>query len=230
MHERAGADQRLRGLAEAAGVALAVGLGERAEPALHEPRRAASSSGGADDGQPPRRAGARAGAMHRRSAAPALAAALPANTNGSSRRASCQTGHGGVGEQRRRVGRERAGRARPRRPGAGAPARQPPEQLAVPAAAAGACRDRRATHEPTLIGEVTLKTRSMLRKRSGRPRSVISSTGLTPTPASATQPRAVRASVGCRSAGARQPRRGRAPASAADEEVPAGSPASRPAP
>ncbi len=41
-------------------------------------------------------------------------------------------------------------------------------------------------HEPTLIGEVILKTRSMFRNRSGRPRSEISSAGLTATPASAT--------------------------------------------
>src|SRR5262249_60725412 len=33
--------------------------------------------------------------------------------------------------------------------------------------------------EPTLIGEVTLKTRSMFRNRSGRPRSDTSSAGLT---------------------------------------------------
>ncbi len=38
-----------------------------------------------------------------------------------------------------------------------------------------------STHDPTLIGDVTLNSRSMLRKRSGRPRSEISSAGLTPT-------------------------------------------------
>ena len=41
-------------------------------------------------------------------------------------------------------------------------------------------------HEPTLIGEVSLNMRSMWRKRSGRPRSEISSGGLAATPASAT--------------------------------------------
>lgn len=41
-------------------------------------------------------------------------------------------------------------------------------------------------HEPTLIGEVTLKTRSMYRNRIGFPRSLISSGGLTAAPASAT--------------------------------------------
>src|SRR3954469_9531363 len=39
--------------------------------------------------------------------------------------------------------------------------------------------------EPTLIGEVTLKTRSMLKKRSRRPRSAIRSIGLAETPANA---------------------------------------------
>jgi hypothetical protein len=41
-------------------------------------------------------------------------------------------------------------------------------------------------HEPMLIGEVGLSTRSMWWKRSGRPRSAISSGGLAATPASAT--------------------------------------------
>jgi hypothetical protein len=36
-------------------------------------------------------------------------------------------------------------------------------------------------HVPMLIGEVGLNTRSMFRKRSGRPRSAISSAGLTAT-------------------------------------------------
>src|SRR6185312_6739538 len=36
------------------------------------------------------------------------------------------------------------------------------------------------THEPTLIGEVTLNIRSMFRNRAGRPRSEINSGGLTP--------------------------------------------------
>src|SRR5436189_288721 len=37
-------------------------------------------------------------------------------------------------------------------------------------------------HEPTLIGEVTLNIRSMLRNRSGLPRSEISSRGLATPP------------------------------------------------
>src|SRR3954466_5344333 len=40
-------------------------------------------------------------------------------------------------------------------------------------------------HEPTLIGEVTLNSRSMLRNRDDLPRSEISRSGLVPTPASA---------------------------------------------
>ena len=35
-----------------------------------------------------------------------------------------------------------------------------------------------STHAPTFNGDVTLKTRSMLKKRAGRPRSAISSGGL----------------------------------------------------
>src|SRR5690348_17753810 len=41
-------------------------------------------------------------------------------------------------------------------------------------------------HVPTLIGEVGLNTRSMFRNRSGRPRSLTSSSGLTFTAAAAT--------------------------------------------
>jgi hypothetical protein len=44
---------------------------------------------------------------------------------------------------------------------------------------ADAARAAGRTHEPTLIGDVTLKTRSMFRKRSGRPRSEISRAGET---------------------------------------------------
>jgi hypothetical protein len=41
-------------------------------------------------------------------------------------------------------------------------------------------------HEPALIGDVGLSTRSMWWKRSGRPRSEMSSGGLAAAPASAT--------------------------------------------
>jgi hypothetical protein len=47
---------------------------------------------------------------------------------------------------------------------------------------------------PTLIGDVTLKTRNIFRNRSGRPRSEISSSGLT-TSATALRKRLRRASV-----------------------------------
>ncbi len=108
-------------------------------------------------------------------AAPALAAELAANTNGSSRRASCQTGIA-VSETSVAVYTE-----------SGAPSR------AETASASTFSRGARSSdvapplvariQEPTLIGEVTLKTRSMFRKRSGRPRSEISSAGLTASPA-----------------------------------------------
>src|SRR5256885_4515547 len=42
-----------------------------------------------------------------------------------------------------------------------------------------------SSQDPTLIGEVTLKTRSMLKNRSGRPRSEISRAGLVEIPAKA---------------------------------------------
>ena len=46
--------------------------------------------------------------------------------------------------------------------------------------------ETKSTHDPTLIGEVTLKTRSMFRKRSGRPRSEIRRTGETRSAAAPT--------------------------------------------
>src|SRR3954454_22607915 len=53
------------------------------------------------------------------------------------------------------------------------------------AARAVAGLDKLRFHEPRLMGEVTLNSRSMLKKREGRPRSEISSAGLTPRPANA---------------------------------------------
>src|SRR5439155_24884661 len=44
-----------------------------------------------------------------------------------------------------------------------------------------------SVHEPTLIGERSLKTRNMLRKRSGRPRSLIRSGGLAAQASAATR-------------------------------------------
>jgi hypothetical protein len=46
--------------------------------------------------------------------------------------------------------------------------------------------DTNRIHEPTLIGDVTLKTRSMCRNRSGLPRSEISSAGETTSAAAPT--------------------------------------------
>src|SRR5207248_3868534 len=68
-----------------------------------------------------------------------------------------------------------------------------PSRLSV-AAVADAPLETNRIQEPTLIGEVTLKTRSMFRKRSGRPRSEIRSAGLTRS-ASALRKRLRRASV-----------------------------------
>ena len=81
---------------------------------------------------------------------------------------------------------------------------------------------------PTLIGDVGLKTRSMFTKRSGRPRSLMSSTGETPAPASAERRGAAREHVVAGQPRARRERAARA-GQPADEEVRAGSPRSRPA-
>src|SRR4051812_49512565 len=63
-------------------------------------------------------------------------------------------------------------------------------------------------HEPTLIGDVTLKTRSMLRNRSGLPRSEVRRRGLTAMPPSAISQH--------RRASSRLPARSAAQASVAD--------------
>ena len=62
------------------------------------------------------------------------------------------------------------------------------------------------------MGEVSLNIRSMLRKRSGRPRSATSSTGLAVTPAKATS-HARRASGRLPAAPAADPSAAEAPAS-----------------
>jgi hypothetical protein len=63
-----------------------------------------------------------------------------------------------------------------------------------------------STHDPTLIGEVTLKSRSMLRKRAGRPRSEMSSAGLTAIPAKAfSHARRARSSLPARPAASASP-------------------------
>src|SRR5690349_10178267 len=96
-------------------------------------------------------------------AAPALRLALAANTNGSSRRASCHTGTA-VFDRSAAVyvasGMPRTAAARrPARPnGAGTSVVQ-----ASAAATAVAPPAPTRSHEPTLIGDVTLNSRSMLR-------------------------------------------------------------------
>src|ERR671922_1662655 len=68
--------------------------------------------------------------------------------------------------------------------GAARPARGHPTTR-YPAAGATAAPVIVRSQEPTLIGEVTLKTRSMLMNRIGLPRSEVSNTGETEIPASA---------------------------------------------
>ncbi len=105
-------------------------------------------------------------------AAPALAHALEPKTNGSSPRASLHTGiavfassapvyvasGGPVANQPSSASRF-SGRRMPIASRAAAPPPVTPETT--------------STQLPTLIGEVTLNTRSMFRNRSGRPRSEI---------------------------------------------------------
>jgi hypothetical protein len=63
---------------------------------------------------------------------------------------------------------------------AAAPIRGTRPVTALAAATEAAPPNADSSHEPTLIGEVTLATRSMFRKRSGRPRSTTSATPDTP--------------------------------------------------
>ena len=76
----------------------------------------------------------------------------------------------------------------------------------------GRARGADSTHVPTLIGEVGLNTRSMLRKRLGRPRSAIRSGGLTAMPANASSEQ-LRASARLPLARAASPSRDDPPAS-----------------
>src|ERR671923_1374255 len=118
-------------------------------------------------------------------AAPALADALAPKSHGSSCRASCHTG---IAVSAISV---------PVYVASGPPARKDTASattftgLRIPrllrtAAVVDAPPETKSTHEPTLIGEVTLKTRSMFRKRSGRPRSEIRRIGDTASAAAPT--------------------------------------------
>src|SRR3954449_4917427 len=132
-----------------------------------------------------RRAGAAAfGRVVTTAQAPALAAAPAPKVNGNVHRASCQTGT----EVLDRSAAVYVLRGNPSKPAAIFAARPrrgkrpvwslSTARLVVPPLAG-------SSHEPTLIGEVTLNIRSMLMKRSGRPRSDMRRAGLAPTPASA---------------------------------------------
>ncbi len=141
-----------------------------------------------------RRAGAAcSGGVTTTTAAPALSAAPEANTKGSSRRAWCHTGTAVLAISAAVY----VDSGRPNRAAAGRETRAVRGSSPVhafTAAAAVVAPLALSTHEPTLIGEVTLNIRSMLRKRAGLPRSEMRRTGLTLTPASAT-PQLRRASV-----------------------------------
>src|SRR5215831_13731748 len=63
------------------------------------------------------------------------------------------------------------------------PSALPRPVTSLRAAIAAAPPNAARVHEPMLIGEVGRKTRSMLAKRHGRPRSDTSSAGLTAAPA-----------------------------------------------
>ncbi len=126
------------------------------------------------------------------SAPPALAAAPLTNTNGRMRRDSCHAGTAVLATSAAVY--EASGR--PRTAAAVRASRPPGSRTTWSAAPALAAAPNPArTHDPTLIGEVTLNIRSMCRNRSGRPRSEISSTGLANAPAAATAD-ARRASTG----------------------------------
>ena len=129
-------------------------------------------------------------------------------------RASCQTGHGGVRDQRRRCtstsGRPEQRRDRPARPRQRArTGRCSAFAAAIPVAGPYAAR----IHEPTLIGEVTLNIRSMFRSARARPRSEISSAGLTADAGERHRPRAPREHVVAGAAAARYASRPRRPPS-----------------
>ena len=110
-------------------------------------------------------------------AAPALAAAPNREHERQLAAGLVPHGDGGVGEQDGRVRTESGRQQRRRRLGRKAQARRDTGDVAE--------RRRRvvapwptATQVPTLIGDLSLNTRIMLRNRAGRPRSAIRSGGL----------------------------------------------------
>jgi hypothetical protein len=116
--------------------------------------------------------------------AAAVWAAPEPYTNGSSRRDSCHTGtavlatSAAVYVESGRPATAATGRATRAEPG------NHPVQALTAASVVLAPLTLRI-QEPTLIGDVTLNIRSMLRKRMGRPRSEIRNRGLTAIPPNA---------------------------------------------
>src|SRR5919201_5056691 len=118
-----------------------------------------------------RRAGpASSGGRKSAVAAPALADALAPKSHGSSRLASCHTGTA-VSAISVPVYVVSGGPARNDTTSAATFTRFRLPRLLRTAAVVHAPPETKSTHEPTLIGEVTLNTRNMFRNRSGRPRS-----------------------------------------------------------
>src|SRR4051794_5508630 len=117
-------------------------------------------------------------------AAPALARALPANANGSSRRPSYQTGTD-VSDTSTAVYVQSAGPSAADVAEAASCTRGSTPKISQTTTAVSAAPLTLRIHVPRFIGDVGLKTRSMFMNRSGRPRSLIRSTGLTATPAKA---------------------------------------------
>src|SRR4051795_11742382 len=109
-------------------------------------------------------------------AAPAVAAALAPNSHGSSSRASLHTGIA-VFATSAPVYVASGGPETNDASSASAFRRGSLPQSSSTAAAFDAPPETTRIQLPTLIGEVTLKTRSMFRKRSGRPRSEMSRSG-----------------------------------------------------
>ena len=124
---------------------------------------------------------------------PAALAADPANRYGISRCASCQAGTA-VLQISAAVYVQTAGPMRAAPAVAAAPAFGSRPVTAQAAAAPDAPPNAEITHVPTLIGEVTLTTRSMFRKRSGRPRSATRATPDSPMAPTA----AILAALACR--------------------------------
>ena len=162
---RPGGDRDLADPAEARRRALAVGLSVLAEP-LHHRLAETDFERRAGQREPACWTGVRREASRSPRRAPADSAAPEPNTNGSSRGPRARPAPR-CWRSAPRCRWRAAGRAAPPPGGRPCPARgnQPVQTLAAASAVVAPLALR--IHEPTLIGEVTLNIRSMLRKRAG---------------------------------------------------------------